>query len=72
MQLEEILYFLFAKMVFEYLDFQYQIAQMYMVMKMQQQNTSSSEGVEVLENRPLEDDVFGQCQYTSKVYRLQR
>ncbi|XP_048234009.1 phosphatidylinositol transfer protein 1 isoform X1 [Ricinus communis] len=50
---------------------EYQIAQMYMVMKMQQETTTSTEGVEVLENRPLEDDVFGECQYTSKVYRLQ-
>lgn len=51
---------------------QYQIAQMYMVMKMQQQNTAGREGVEVLENRSFEDDVFGKGQYTSKVYYLQR
>ncbi|KDP44117.1 hypothetical protein JCGZ_05584 [Jatropha curcas] len=50
---------------------EYQIAQMYMVMRMQQQNTNGAEGVEVLENRPLEDDLLGTCQYTSKVYRLQ-
>ncbi|KAJ4838922.1 hypothetical protein Tsubulata_025958 [Turnera subulata] len=51
---------------------EYQIAQMYMVMRMQQQSTTSTEGVEVLENRPLDDDpVFGKCQYTSKIYRLQ-
>ncbi|KAF9592929.1 hypothetical protein IFM89_019134 [Coptis chinensis] len=50
---------------------EYQIAQRYMVMKMQQQSTTSSEGVEVLENRPFEDDVFGKGQYTSKVYHLQ-
>uniref|UniRef100_A0A5B7BFM4 Putative phosphatidylinositol transfer protein 1-like isoform X1 n=1 Tax=Davidia involucrata TaxID=16924 RepID=A0A5B7BFM4_DAVIN len=50
---------------------EYQIAQMYMVMKMQQQSTTSTEGVEVLENRPFQDDVFGMGQYTSKVYRLQ-
>ncbi|WCJ41094.1 Phosphatidylinositol transfer protein 1 [Euphorbia peplus] len=50
---------------------EYQIAQRYMVMKMQQQNTNSTEGIEVLENRTIDDPVFGRCQYTSKVYRLQ-
>ncbi|KAI3985543.1 hypothetical protein MKX01_026036 [Papaver californicum] len=50
---------------------EYQVAQMYMVMKMQQQSTSNSEGVEVLENKPFKDDVFGKGQYTSKVYHLQ-
>ncbi|XP_026427604.1 phosphatidylinositol transfer protein 1-like [Papaver somniferum] len=50
---------------------EYQVAQMYMVMKMQHQSTSNSEGVEVLENRPFKDDVFGKGQYTSKVYHLQ-
>ncbi|XVF69379.1 hypothetical protein PTKIN_Ptkin11bG0076700 [Pterospermum kingtungense] len=50
---------------------EYQIAQMYMVMKMQQQSTNGAEGVEVLENKPFQDDVFGKGQYTSKVYRLQ-
>ena len=51
---------------------QYQIAQMYMVTKMQQQSTTGGEGVEVVENRSFEDDVFGKGQYTSKVYHLQR
>ncbi|GLT81850.1 hypothetical protein SLE2022_002800 [Rubroshorea leprosula] len=50
---------------------EYQIAQMYMVMKMQRQNTTGSEGVEILENRPFEDDAYGKGQYTSKIYRLQ-
>ncbi|KVI07901.1 Phosphatidylinositol transfer protein [Cynara cardunculus var. scolymus] len=49
-----------------------EVAQMYMVMKMQQQNTSSTEGVDVLENRNFEDGLFGKGRYTSKVYRLQR
>ncbi|KAL6577276.1 hypothetical protein OROMI_011552 [Orobanche minor] len=44
---------------------------MYMVMKMQQQNTTGTEGVEVLENRSFEDDVYGKGQYTLKIYRLQ-
>ncbi|KAH1090725.1 hypothetical protein J1N35_017982 [Gossypium stocksii] len=50
---------------------EYQVAQMYMVMKMQQQSTNGDEGVEVLENKRFQDDVFGKGQYTSKVYRLQ-
>eukprot|EP00261_Vitis_vinifera_P013225 XP_002284874.1 PREDICTED: phosphatidylinositol transfer protein 1 isoform X1 [Vitis vinifera] len=50
---------------------EYQIAQMYMVLKMQQQTTTSDEGVEVLENRSFQDDALGKGQYTSKVYRLQ-
>ncbi|KAA8543999.1 hypothetical protein F0562_021824 [Nyssa sinensis] len=50
---------------------EYQIAQMYMVTKMQKQSTTNTEGVEILENRPFQDDVFGKGQYTSKVYRLQ-
>ncbi|KAF3453084.1 hypothetical protein FNV43_RR03518 [Rhamnella rubrinervis] len=51
---------------------EYQIAQMYMVMKMQQRSTTGTEGVEVLENRSFEDDdAFGKGQYTSKVYHLQ-
>ncbi|XP_035540880.1 phosphatidylinositol transfer protein 1-like isoform X2 [Juglans regia] len=50
---------------------EYGIAQMYMVTKMQQKNTTGTEGVELLESRPFEDDVYGQGRYTSKVYRLQ-
>ncbi|CAI0545399.1 unnamed protein product [Linum tenue] len=50
---------------------EYQVAQMYMVMRMQQQNTNGSEGVEVLENRPVVDDQMGKSQYTSKLYRFQ-
>ncbi|KAJ9542604.1 hypothetical protein OSB04_029110 [Centaurea solstitialis] len=48
---------------------EYQVAQMYMVMKMQKQNTNSTEGVDVLENRNFEDGLFGKGRYTSKVYR---
>ncbi|XP_071701597.1 uncharacterized protein [Rutidosis leptorrhynchoides] len=50
---------------------EYQVAQMYMVMKMQQQSSNETEGVDVLENRYFEDSVFGKGRYTSKVYRLQ-
>ncbi|KAG5598866.1 hypothetical protein H5410_030236, partial [Solanum commersonii] len=49
----------------------YQVAQMYMVMKMQQESTTGDEGVEVLQNRPFSDDEFGGGQYTSKFYHLQ-
>lgn len=50
---------------------EYQIAQMYMVIKMQQQSTTNTEGVDVLEKKAFVDDVLGKGQYTSKVYRLQ-
>ncbi|KAB1226133.1 Phosphatidylinositol transfer protein 1 [Morella rubra] len=38
---------------------------------MQEQNTTDTEGVEVLETRPFEDSVYGKGEFTSKVYRLQ-
>ncbi|GAV62095.1 IP_trans domain-containing protein, partial [Cephalotus follicularis] len=50
---------------------QFQIAQKYTIMKMQQQHTTSTEGVEVLEDKPFEDDSFGKGRYTSKIYRFQ-
>uniref|UniRef100_A0A0D6R8P8 Phosphatidylinositol transfer protein N-terminal domain-containing protein n=1 Tax=Araucaria cunninghamii TaxID=56994 RepID=A0A0D6R8P8_ARACU len=50
---------------------EYQIAQMHMVMKMQQQNTTGDEGVEILESKPFQDDEYGRGQYTFKVYHLQ-
>ncbi|XP_020108149.1 cytoplasmic phosphatidylinositol transfer protein 1-like isoform X2 [Ananas comosus] len=43
----------------------------YTVMKMEQQNTNSKEGVEILQNSPFEDQMLGKGQYTSKVYHLQ-
>ncbi len=55
-----------------YVLLQYEIAQTYMVNKMVEENTTSTEGIEVLESRPFEDDAYGKGQYTSKVYRLQR
>ncbi|KAK4370366.1 hypothetical protein RND71_009841 [Anisodus tanguticus] len=39
---------------------------------MQQQRTTGNERVEVLQNRPFNDAEFGEGQYTSKIYRLQR
>ncbi|CAK9881056.1 unnamed protein product [Sphagnum jensenii] len=52
---------------------EYKIAQMYMVTKMQQQQTSGAadEGVEVLVNEPFENEEFGKGQFTSKIYHLQ-
>ncbi|CAO2814424.1 unnamed protein product [Amaranthus hypochondriacus] len=50
---------------------EYEVAQMYMVLKMQQENTTNNEGVEVLESRPFQDNVFGKGHYTSKVYSFQ-
>ncbi|KAJ7559951.1 hypothetical protein O6H91_04G108100 [Diphasiastrum complanatum] len=50
---------------------EYRVAQMYMVAKMQQYNTTGKEGVEVLENRPFEDLQLGKGMYTRKVYHLQ-
>ncbi|KAL2938224.1 Phosphatidylinositol transfer protein 1 [Bienertia sinuspersici] len=57
---------------FCFLYLQYEVAQMYMVLKMQQENTTTTEGVDVLENRPFEDSVYGQGNYTSKLYSFQR
>lgn len=50
---------------------EYQVAQTYMVLKMQRESASGNEGVEIVENKPFEDDVYGKGQFTSKVYRLQ-
>jgi hypothetical protein len=51
---------------------QYNVAHMYVVMKMSQQHTTGDEGIEVLENKPFEDNVHGKGRYTNKIYRLQR
>lgn len=50
---------------------EYRVAQMYMVTKMQQENTASNEGVEVLANKPFKNEELGEGQYTLKVYHLQ-
>jgi len=50
---------------------EYQVAHMYVVMKMSQQHTTGDEGIEVLENKPFEDNVLGKGRYTNKNYRLQ-
>ena len=51
---------------------QYGLAQMYMVTKMQRENTGDGEGVEVLINKPFKNDELGDGQYTFKVYHLER
>lgn len=51
---------------------QYEVGLMYTIIKMEQQNTSSNEGVEILQNVPFVDEVLGEGHYTSKVYHFQR
>ncbi|XP_021307053.1 phosphatidylinositol transfer protein 2 isoform X1 [Sorghum bicolor] len=50
---------------------EYEIGLSYTIMKMEQQNTNSKEGVEVLRQVPFEDEKLGKGQFTSKVYHLQ-
>ncbi|CAM6091152.1 unnamed protein product [Calypogeia fissa] len=50
---------------------EFRIAQMYMVTRIQEQQTSGSEGVEVLVNKAFDNQEFGTGQYTSKIYRMQ-
>ncbi|XP_073113337.1 uncharacterized protein [Elaeis guineensis] len=50
---------------------EYEVALMYTIMKMEQLNTTSKEGVEILQNIPFEDELLGKGQYTSKIYHLQ-
>ncbi|KAG8063855.1 hypothetical protein GUJ93_ZPchr0003g16927 [Zizania palustris] len=50
---------------------EYEIGLSYTIMKMEQQNTNSKEGVEVLQQVPFEDEKLGKGQFTSKDYHLQ-
>ncbi|XP_062215967.1 uncharacterized protein LOC133916347 [Phragmites australis] len=50
---------------------EYEIGISYTIMKMEQQNTNSKEGVEVLQQVPFEDEQLGKGQFRSKVYHLQ-
>ncbi|KAJ6849154.1 phosphatidylinositol transfer protein 2-like [Iris pallida] len=50
---------------------EYEMAIMYTIVKMEQEDAASREAVEVLQNVPYEDEVLGKGQYTSKVYHLQ-
>ncbi|CAD6210722.1 unnamed protein product [Miscanthus lutarioriparius] len=51
---------------------EYEIGLSYTIVKMEQQNTNSKEGVEVLQQVPFEDEKLGKGQFTSKIYHLQR
>eukprot|EP01111_Echinosteliopsis_oligospora_P002915 TRINITY_DN1468_c0_g1_i1.p1 TRINITY_DN1468_c0_g1~~TRINITY_DN1468_c0_g1_i1.p1 ORF type:complete len:294 (+),score=78.17 TRINITY_DN1468_c0_g1_i1:197-1078(+) len=48
---------------------EYRIAQLYIVAKISKQNTGHGEGIEILENRPYEDET-GKGQYTHKIIYL--
>jgi len=48
---------------------EYQIAQLYMVSKISKQQTGHGEGIEILENRPF-DDENGKWQYTHKILHI--
>ncbi|XP_078159723.1 uncharacterized protein LOC144555309 [Carex rostrata] len=50
---------------------EYEIGMSYTIMKMEEQNTNSQEGVEIVEHRPFEDELLGKGQFTSKIYHLQ-
>ncbi|KAJ3682810.1 hypothetical protein LUZ60_013037 [Juncus effusus] len=50
---------------------EYEIGIGYTIMKMEEQNTNSQEGVEIIENKPFDDDFLGKGKYTSKLYHLQ-
>ncbi|XP_074565444.1 uncharacterized protein LOC141821952 [Curcuma longa] len=50
---------------------EYEIAGMYTILKMEQQNTTSKDGVEILQSIPFEDEHLGKGQHTSKVYHLE-
>uniref|UniRef100_A0A0D9VSR8 Phosphatidylinositol transfer protein N-terminal domain-containing protein n=1 Tax=Leersia perrieri TaxID=77586 RepID=A0A0D9VSR8_9ORYZ len=51
---------------------EYEVGLSYTIMKMEQQNTNSKEGVDVLQQVPFEDEKLGKGQFTSKDYHLQR
>ena len=44
----------------------------YTVMKMEQQNTTNAEGVEILKHSTFEDEILGKGQYTLKLYHFLR
>jgi len=48
---------------------EYQIAQLYMVSKISKQQTGHGEGIEILENKPF-DDENGKGQYTHKILHI--
>ncbi|KAG0452411.1 hypothetical protein HPP92_025075 [Vanilla planifolia] len=50
---------------------EYEVGILYTIMKMEQQNTTSKEGVEILENIRYDDGELGRGQHTSKIYHLE-
>jgi len=48
---------------------EYQIAQLYMVAKISREQTHGGEGIQILENRPYDDET-GKGQYTHKIYKI--
>ena len=48
---------------------EYQVAQRYMVSRISKQHTGNGEGIEILENKPF-DDENGKGQYTKKILHL--
>jgi len=48
---------------------EYQVAQLYMVSRISKQHTGNGEGIEILENKPFNDE-NGQGQYTHKIIHL--
>jgi len=48
---------------------EYQIAQLYMINKISKQQTGNGEGIQILENRPFNDE-NGSGQYTHKIIHI--
>ena len=51
---------------------QYKVGQLYMIAKHSHEQSEAGEGVEVLENKPVEDPVHGKGQYTEKRIHLNK
>ena len=51
---------------------QYEIAMMYTIMKMKQQNTTSGQGVQTLRSIAFENEELGKGQHQTKIYHFER
>ncbi|XP_028407675.1 phosphatidylinositol transfer protein alpha isoform-like [Dendronephthya gigantea] len=49
---------------------EYKIGQLYAVAEASKNETGGGDGIEVVENKPMEHKTFGKCQYTYKVIHL--
>lgn len=56
----------------EYLFIQYQIGQLYMIARHSLEQSVDGEGVEVVENKDIEDPVHGKGHFTEKRIHLSR